>query len=184
MKADTIVYWVDRHDNLSYVNEAWDHFATQNDAPDISGEAVTGRSLWDFVSDTTTRQLYRDLMVRARAGNTLRFTFRCDGPRRRRRMEMTMAAARENAVEFRSRVLADAARGEVALLERGAPRDDELITLCSWCKRARSETAWVEVEEAVASWRLLERPALPMLTHGICESCLRELSAAAGDPEA
>jgi hypothetical protein len=33
----------------------------------------------------------------------------------------------------------------------------------------------MEVEDAVAAMRLFERPVLPMLTHGMCEPCFREM---------
>jgi hypothetical protein len=179
MKHDSIVYRVDAGDTLTFVNDAWDRFAAENDAPDVAGGAVRGRPLWDFVSDPTTRQLYRILLARARSGHLVRFAFRCDGPRRRRRMEMTMAPAGKGEVEFTSRVLADRARAEMPLLRRDAQRHEELITTCGWCKRIRVEARWVEVEEAVAAWGLFEQPVRPMLTHGICETCLHEMTALA-----
>src|SRR5262249_54871616 len=76
----TIVYRIDRGDVIAEVGGAWLAFALANYAPELAPEKVVGRPLWDFVVGPTTRQLYRDLLARARSGRAARFPFRCDGP--------------------------------------------------------------------------------------------------------
>src|SRR5450631_2450126 len=86
---EPVSYQIDGHDDIISVNSAWKAFARSNGAPHLA-EQVVGRSLWEFVSDGTTRQVYRDLLVRVRGGRTVTFSYRCDSPSLRRYMRMTM----------------------------------------------------------------------------------------------
>ena len=108
------------------------------------------------------------------------------------------SAAREQELA-RLRLLADAAeawarwrrRGEssthsaeerdlLAALDRlqAAPAADrELIVLCSGCRRARDDAAWVPLEAYLADRVGME------FTHGICPTCMARLYPRhAGDP--
>src|SRR5205807_257981 len=117
----------------------------------------------------------RDLLTKVRTGRTIRFEFRCDTPGARRLLEMAISPGGPGAVEFRTRVLSEQPRLAVKLLAGDVPRSADLLRACSWCKRVDVGGEWAEVEEAVALLRLFEHPSLPMLTHGICESCLAHL---------
>jgi hypothetical protein len=57
-------------------------------------------------------------------------------------------------------------------LQAGAPRDNRLLRVCSWCQQvALPDSTWVPVEVAVQRLGLLEAETFPGLTHGICEPC-------------
>jgi hypothetical protein len=44
--------------------------------------------------------------------------------------------------------------------------------LCSMCKKIRvDEKTWVEVEEGIAQLGLFHTPAMPALSHGVCDAC-------------
>ena len=52
---------------------------------------------------------------------------------------------------------------------------DEILVICSFCKRIRVEEAqWVEVEEAVRLLELNEAWPLPQLSHSVCEACFAD----------
>jgi hypothetical protein len=173
MKKDSnIVYRLNSQDEFIYLNEEWINFAVANDAPDLLPAQVLNRPLWDFIADVTTKQLYREILRQVRAGLPARFTFRCDAPKYRRRMEMTVEGREGGEVQFETRTLQQEERPRQELLDRHAPRAGDLLRMCGWCKGVDiGGGKWGEVEEAVTALHLFERKTPPQLTHGICEAC-------------
>ena len=113
MDTPTIVYRVDGEDRIVAVNGAWNAFASANGGGAITASRIIGRNLFEFVTDATTQQLYRQMLARIRGGQDLTYTYRCDSPDRRRLMEMEMRLVDDaGSVEFRS----------VPLEERHVPR--------------------------------------------------------------
>jgi hypothetical protein len=166
-----IVYRLDDQDHIVFLNDEWDQFAAANAGESIASHRVLYRSLWDFVTDINTREIYRHALVRSRGGQRLRFCFRCDSPSRRRLLEMTIGRGPDETTEFRTHLLTEEARTPQPLLEATAPRSSDLIRMCGWCKKVFVGGGWKEVEEAVSRLALFERPVMPGITHGICESC-------------
>ncbi len=177
-----VVYRLNDRDELVFANPAWDRFAAANSGEFVTAERALGRSLWGFISDATTRQLYRDVLRRVRGGRPVRFNFRCDSPAIRRLMEMDVTLAAAGGVEFRTRALSEDSRPFQALLAPSALHSDELMRMCSWCKKVDVGGAWAEVEEAVARLRLFERALLPSITHGICDPCYEGMARALRSP--
>ena len=169
---DPVVFSIDRHDQIVAVNDTWTTFALANDAPDLVNERVLQRSIWDFIVDTTTRQLYGDLLLRVRRGIPARFPFRCDSPTARRHLEMRLTPKPDHTVRFESVVLASELRVQQPLWDRHVQRGEDLVRVCSWCKRVEMAGEWFNVEDAIGRLRLFERHAMPRLSHGICRDCL------------
>lgn len=172
-----MVYQVDQHDVIVFVDLEWDRFATSNDAHGLTSLSVLGRPLWDFVGDATTCMLYRQLLQRVREGQVLRFKFRCDSPGRRRLMEMEMGPAEVGAVKFRTRTVSETERDPQALWERRENCSEGLVVACGWCKKLQVEGVWEEIEDAVTHLRLFEHGLSPAITHGICEECRQDVLA-------
>jgi hypothetical protein len=63
-----VQYVVDASDVLVEVNDAWSVFAIGNGAAHLAARHVLGRSLWTFVADERTCELYRSVMHRVREG--------------------------------------------------------------------------------------------------------------------
>jgi hypothetical protein len=167
-----IVYRVNQHNEIIFVNEEWRRFARLNDASDLA-DRVLGRSLWDFIGDSTTRSLYEQIIGRVRGGHQARFTLRCDGPTVRRLIEMTISPGHEGDLDFETRALSVVERAAVPLLARSAKRSQNLLRACAWCNQVDvSSDEWVEVEDAVERLRLFELSDMPQITHGICGPCL------------
>ena len=59
-----IVYRLDKDDRLVGVNAEWDLFAGENGGP--SAALALDRPIWDFIADDTTRELYAEVLKRAR----------------------------------------------------------------------------------------------------------------------
>ena len=179
-------YAIDVEDKISFFDEGWCRFAEANDGAELTRPAILGQSLWDSITDPTTRQIYQQIVSRVRLGKLARFTLRCDGPAFRRRLEMTISAASDGAVEFETRALHVEDREPVALLSRRTTRSTDLLRTCSWCNRIDvgfGSNDWVEVEDAMKHLRLFELEQLPHLTHGICEDCYASMTSAAEDME-
>lgn len=164
-------YWLDDRDQIVFVSEAWDAFALANSGEQLTENRVLGRPLWEFITDRTTRLLYRDILAWVRGGHPVRFILRCDSPGCCRLLEMGVSAGLGGSVEFRIRTLSEEPRKPQPLLDTERPHSKELLRMCGWCKKVAVCGGWVEVEEAVSLLGLFERALLPDVTHGICEDC-------------
>ncbi len=172
-----LVYRVNENDEIVFVSEDWDQFATANGGESVVSEQVLHRPLWDFITDLSTQEIYRLLLQKARAGRVIQFTFRCDAPWRRRFLEMIIVGQKGGAVEFRTRTLLEQERPAPLLLDPQADRSDELLRSCGWCKKFFVGGEWVEVEEAIQRLRLFQRRSLPAISHGICGECYEKMNA-------
>lgn len=186
---NTVRYRISSQDTILEVNETWTDFAVENDAPDLRASQVLGQPLWRFISGAETRHLYELLLSRVRQTHgTLVLPFRCDAPTTRRFMEMEMTALPDGEIEFVTWLVRAEPRDAVSLLSPAYAHGRTFLTICSWCKRVRlAETAWLEVEDAVARLGLFQLEALPQLTHGACQACydavMQTLSGSVGEPE-
>lgn len=185
-KDRRFVHSIDRDDVIVHLNEDWLAFGRENGAPWGSVDEVLGRSLWSFISDEETRQLYHAVLERVRAGAPpIRLPFRCDAPHRRRFMEMGVGSAGDGTVWFRSRLLREEPRRPVTLLDPWTDRGPETVRMCGWCKQVwLEEGRWVEAEVAMAALELFALSPPPQLIQGTCPACYDtvrdEIAAAAG----
>jgi hypothetical protein len=172
-----VEYWIDTRDRLVRVNDAWEAFARENDAPELTRDRVLDQSLWGFIAGEATRHLYVQLLARVRSGVTARFTLRCDSPTVRRSLQMVVSPADYGLVRFEGAVVAAELRPEQSVLRRDQPRGPGLLTACGWCKRVSLPDGWAEVEDAVARLAVFDAHRPPEITHGICPPCAREMRA-------
>ncbi|MEW6321881.1 MAG: hypothetical protein AB1635_12455 [Acidobacteriota bacterium] len=171
-------YRLGRQDEIVEVGGAWDDFALSNEAPELQGQRVVGRFIWEFIADRTTAGLFKALYAAVRGGKALAIPFRCDGPSVRRYMQLQMAGSDHGGLTVSSSLVREECRPAQPILQRGTVRSDALLSMCSWCNRLRVDAGWCEVDEAVAALGLFEQTRLPQLTHGICEPCRQQIEAA------
>jgi hypothetical protein len=172
-----LLYQVNAGDEICSVNEEWISFARANDGEPLLPPQVLGRSLWDFIGDPETKHIYRLLHDRVRTLSTpVRISFRCDGPERRRLLELDISPGPEHQLTYRVRTLREEDRPPVPLLDPRQPRSERFVTICGWCKRVATPSgAWLEVEDAVDALGLFAEALPPQLTHGICRQCSQGL---------
>jgi hypothetical protein len=170
-----VMYRIDGYDRIVSVNAAWEEFARANDAPELA-DSVVGQSLWGYISSGDVRQLYHDLLTSVRQSQRVaRLPFRCDSPEVQRSMELTIIPHPGDVVEFQSRLLAE--QNQRADREAIVHAQD-LLRVCSWCKKAFIGGDWVEIDEAVTRLGLFTvGPASPMISHGICPTCVAKVRA-------
>lgn len=177
METPVVTYQIDRHGRIVSVGPGWDRFAHSNHGAHLTGNAVIGRTLWDFIGDPTTRTLYQTMVGRLLSGlPAITFAFRCDAPDERRLLEMRMRALPDDRVEFQVTPTTTVDRTPIPLLDPTVARSGDLLRMCSWCKRVPvAAEEWVEVEVAVQriGWRQLQE--MPAITHGICPTCEAEV---------
>ncbi len=183
MPADTdIIYRVNAADEICFTNRQYDEFAKANDGGAALSTAVLHRSLWDFITEPRTRQLYREVLRRVRSGRSIQFTFRCDSPACRRLLEMVVVAAEDQCVEFRTSIVSQESRPPQTVLQHRARSSGDLLRICAWCNAVDLDGKWVELEEVAIRLRLFEHACLPELTHGICEACFAKMQGTLSDP--
>jgi hypothetical protein len=179
MPSTSIVYRIDAADRITYVSEGWDLFARENAGGGLLASDVMGRSLWDFISDATTREIYRQVLMRIRTGKRMTYSFRCDSPACRRLLEMQIRLVdADGDVEFQTATLFAGAR-ELPPVSQGdgsvGADELDLVRVCGWCNRFFADGEWREMEEAFPRLRLLEYPEQQQLTHGMCERCFERM---------
>lgn len=180
-ESRSVVYTIDSNYSITSVGPEWDEFAIENEAENAVAERVRGRAIWEFISDETTRELYRMALERVSEwGQPISFPFRCDSPGMRRYLQMEISPLDGGGWRLASTTYRETPREPVELLRaRRESSDEPPLRMCSWCKRVNvPETdIWVEVEEAIRVLELFERELLPPITHGMCPSCYARIAA-------
>ena len=165
-----MIYRIDAQDVIVHVDGAFRRFAEDAGAPDLPDAAI-GRPLWSFIGDDELTAVYAALVARARAGRTVQVQTRCSSPSLAGVVEMDIKPRPEGGIEFECRA------GRARLLCHAIPSGD-LLRLCAWCYRAERDGVWRGIEDVVVAEGLLERRTVPIVTHGICDECLADTSAA------
>jgi hypothetical protein len=173
VRKSCITYHVDTADRIVFVSDTWEAFAEANGTDYLTTDYILNKTLFSFIADMETRHIYEMLIKRCRDENEqVNFTFRCDGPDVRRYMSMEISPLDDGNIKFHSCIHEEEYRPPVELLDSSIDRSNELLKICSWCKKVEVEPGeWHEVEEAVKRLALFDAKALPGLTHGICVPC-------------
>jgi hypothetical protein len=169
-----LTYVADESDVIVSIDGPWDEFARSNDSPECCSEFVLGRSVFEFIDSVEVIGIYRQLFSAARrTGRSVRFPFRCDAPRFRREMHMTLSPSPGDCIELRTRLIASSERPAQTLFDRSVLGEGDPIRVCSYCNRfSVPGQGWVEVEAAVESLQLFNVDRVPQISHGICDGCL------------
>ncbi len=166
-------YAVDASDRIVSVSQLWLAFARENGAPELSEQAVIGRSLWDFIAGDETTRLYRAIFQRVRS-TTPRVVvpFRCDSPTLRRHMRLEIHRGPDDGIRLDGVLEQVELTEQLNVLDPIFPRSDNLLTMCSCCKRAMIEpVGWLEIEQAAARLHLFEQDQAPRIRQTICPAC-------------
>lgn len=173
-----VEYRIDAADIVVDVGEGWVDFAVDNDAAELASPDPQ-RSLWSYIVDGETQELWKMLVERVRTrGTPVNVPFRCDAPHARRWFEMTVSPMPDDGVGFRTVLLFEEPRSRVALLDPSIERDTAVasVPVCSWCGRGCHDDRWLDIEELVRAGRHLEGPP-PPIEFGICEPCRDDMAA-------
>ena len=168
----TFRYCLGSDNRILWVSEEWLAFARENSAPELSPLRVVGRSLFAFISGAETEYFYYQLLDEIRTQQVkLAVPFRCDGPSVRRHMRLKMWPMEKQGVAFETTLVTETPRETIRFLDASAPRSEEALTICSWCKKVQAGNEWIEAEAAVGRLAPLRGARLPQQNHAVCESC-------------
>ncbi len=172
-----IFYVIDPVDRLVRVSEEWTSFALANAGEDLAPESIVSHSLWEFITDEATRELYEAILARVRSGGETDLILRCDGPDRRRLIEMTVTRLPDENIQFKTTLLGAKTRPAQRLFDRSTPRTTATIMVCSWCDRVhvREDDEWLEVETAMERLHLTDEAELPQIAPMVCPSCFAKV---------
>ena len=152
-----IEYEIDALDCFVSVGGDWDLFAEMNGAPQLAADTMLGKRLWAFLSGADIESLYRILTTRVRQSKrAINFDFRCDSPNKRRLFHLIVTPLPDNCLRFYSILLKEEERPSVTLFDPAAPRNADILKVCSVCKKVDCTDGWIEVEDAVKHRHLLE----------------------------
>lgn len=177
-EPERVEYRIDADDLVTPVGPGWSAFAAENDGPAPDGAGR--RTLWSFFDSDDIRIIWQLVVQRVRGtGSPVVLPLRCDAPGVRRWFDLTVTPSPDGSVHFACNLVRRERREPVALLSPRTPRDPGAapIPVCSWCAKADDGTAWVDVEDLVASAGLLARERVPAVSYGICGACRGAMAA-------
>jgi len=167
------IYSIDSEDKIIFLNKQWDEFAKENEAEKLTRDLLVGVNLWDFITDHVVQHLYKIVFEKVRTGKKIaKLPYRCDAPDCRRYMEMDLLCLDQNEIQIVNRILKMEFRDTVHVLSSLKNRSNDIIVICSFCKKVRTnESEWREIEEAIKLLNLQDVYPLPQLSHSVCETC-------------
>lgn len=168
-ERDGMVYHINESDQLVFLSDNWNHFAEKNAGAPLD---LLGQTIWDFIANDDLIAIYQEIchLVR-KEQKPVSFDFRCDSPRKALFLKMNILPLENQYLEFRTQPIHEEAHAYYPLLDSKAPRQGELMRICSNCKALWVNDRWLALDEAVAVLQLLQQKNVPQLTHGLCECC-------------
>jgi hypothetical protein len=161
-------YVLDGNDRILEVGGDWDAFARANNAEHLCGDALIGTSFWDHIAGQSLCDLLHRVFQRARSlGQPITVPARCDSPDTIRHLEIRVHALNSNQLRVQSCVRSEIPRENW----RSGDRVRAMLQMCSWCNRFNHEGRWMEIEEAIEKYDLVNADVVPRSSHGICPDC-------------
>ena len=143
------VYVLDGKDVIVDVNDAWNNFAKDNDAPELVSEHVVGSSLVDYVTGDITKMFVQTVLQNVRTiGDPIHRPYRCDSPSLKRYMEMSIEPDGRH-LQLTHRVLKmENTACTVHFNTPPTPDTPQTTSRCSSCGRVEAQKAvWVEADD-------------------------------------
>lgn len=172
LNSETAVcYLLDEKLRLNYCNQAWERFAVENGAPQLSGGQILGTCILDCISGELA-DYYHSLYLRVLStGEIQEQKFHCSSPTLERLMIMRVRRLRSAPALLTvcsKRVERVHSQPSSTPLETLYRNREGLIVMCSNCRRtlrAGASRVWDWVPGFVEH--------LPSrVSHGLCELCL------------
>jgi predicted Fe-S protein YdhL (DUF1289 family) len=159
-----VTFRINARDAIVHAEGSCEPYAGVAIVPLLS-ERWLGQVIWQFIADEEIRAVLAALLARARGGHSVRLTARSTSRTRPRAATIEIDPMPMGDVEFRCRLTSAVAASPVL------PCPLDHLRVCAWCYRA-DRGGWRAIEDVVASEHLLEWSSFPVITHGICDSCL------------
>lgn len=165
---ESVEFEIDGNNVITATGALWSAFALTNDAPQLAGEAVIGKSLLQFISGESSRNLMRNLLEAARQSRKpVELDYRCDSPELRRQMRMRLEPLDHGFLRCSNLLLKTEARAAPIHFVCAKQRARDTLIRCSICNRIKNRERWMEADHLKAA-----RHALTLkVTYGVCPDC-------------
>ena len=155
---------------ITIVDRDWSP-VLKNGRNDSLSECTDNCNLRNHISGPEIQHLLNVVFERVQASQTpIDFLYCCDTNGVRRYMMLEIVPVDSRVVVLRSRTLLKDQREYVPSSGESTESPGELLRMCSWCKKLHTDS-WVDVEDAIRLYRLLEHKNVPLISHTICEGC-------------
>lgn len=170
--GDLYTYTLNEADRIVTVDDNWLQFAELNGAAELSRAAVIGKSIWDYISGSTSLNLYRSLFERARLENLrIKIPFRCDSPDLLRHMELEIDAESDGHLKLVGRLLRQENRSPNPSTDDLVRLPEQGILMCSFCKRVQASGEWIEPEIVARKYDIFAETEAAKIEQSVCETC-------------
>ncbi|MES2013037.1 MAG: hypothetical protein V4445_04735 [Pseudomonadota bacterium] len=165
-----VSYTIDPENRIVAVNNGWDIFAEANQGESITGGAVIGHSVLDFISGKVTKEYWRSLLERARhSTQALHIDYRCDAPHIKRWMRMELSLLDNGNVCISHTQLAAEKRNKPIHFEIAQQRGKSSYIRCSQCNKIKQREVWLEAESLSETIKI---NTLLQVVYGLCADCI------------
>ena len=165
-----VSYMLDADLRFTYCNPAWDWFAAENGAPELTGTSMVGTDL-RLVMVEALRPFYTRAFEQARqSGKVWEYVYECSSPNVFREFQMRIHPLTPSGWYLVTNPIV-IERPHPKTVTKGLARylrRDGVITMCSHCRCSR-QTESPEQWDFVPAY--LE-PHLTNVSHGLCPICL------------
>ena len=169
-RSPAVSYILDSQLRILYCNPAWNHFATSNGAPQLTGDAVIGFDLFDAIPEDL-RGLYSDAFQQVLGtGRVWESSYQCSSPTVFRIFRMRIHLLKpQNWLIVTNPLLVERPHTKTAPADANTyVNADGIITACAHCRCSRrldNPDHWDFVPEYL-------RPESPLkVSHGLCPVC-------------
>jgi hypothetical protein len=180
MSDNVYRYVIDHNNRIISVSDNWTDFAKENNAsPEVIPPDVLGKSLFDFIPDMETADIYRTIIEAVREKKTqIKIPINCDSPELRRSIEVGIHWQEDGSIEFISEIVKIEEREPVTVLDPTSPRSfDRFLNICSFCKKIQTGVdEYQETGQAMRSLNIFDKKKMPMLHQLVCPSCVDEIT--------
>jgi hypothetical protein len=172
--AEGMSYTLDKANHIVAVSGQWDAFALDNDGNEVLSSKIIGKPLDQFIDGDTTRMFVRTMIMSARTlQRPVYRPYRCDSPKLKRFMEMTVLPGEQGVVEVIHREL----HSEPIIHPMpvcAAPKGvgENFVKRCSMCNRVKVLGIWSELDAAIDAYRLPAGAHNLKVIYGVCPDCL------------
>ena len=172
-----VLYRIDADNIIISVNKGWDYFADSNASPELFGDMVIGKSIWEVIQDPHVESLYSQLFATVREkGEAVNFCFRCDSPHKRRFMDMTVRAIpAAGCLEVECRLEREEELEIPVFFQEKQVEAPRHVKRCSVCNALQVEGEWRDVSEVCHRDDLFDFNRPINVAYVVCDSCIARL---------
>lgn len=168
-----MLFRIDHRDRITTVSDQWTAMSNESGADHLFPGAEVGKPYRDYISSNQVAEIYRTFIERIRLmREVVHFPVRADTSREKRFLALDIEAVEGGAIEFRLELVRTEPRSPGDWSP--PPEEDEMLRMCSFCRRAQWDLEWMELEAVMEVGDLFGAFKHWQVSHGSCPDCLKE----------